>query len=118
MRHEKFLRVVCLTYDGRYSLEETTMTKRNITLKSILLVVLLIIIFISLDIAKARTLTLAGLNLKTAGVRSAVHLSRFDLLGKHEPALEAVKTNVALKDAVLRVDADRGLGTQQNLLDV
>lgn len=94
------------------------MTKRNITLKSILLVILLIIIFIGLDIARAQTLTLVGLNLKTTGVRSVVHLSRLGLLGKHEPVLEDVKNNVALKDVVLRVDVNGNLGAQQNLLHV
>jgi len=81
------------------------MTKRNIALKSILLVMLLIIICM-------------GLNLKTASVNSAAHLSGLDLLRKHEPVLEDVKNNVVLKDAALHVDADRELGAQQNLLDV
>jgi hypothetical protein len=93
------------------------MTKRNMTLKSSLLVMLLIIICIGLGIAKAQMMAVTALNLNTASVNSTVHLGGLDLLRKHEPLLEDVKNNVVLKDAALHVDADGKSGALQNLLD-
>ena len=92
------------------------MTKRNIALMSILLIILLIIIGINLAIAQAKQLEVSSLGVKTVSVTSASRLDRLGVLGNGGLVADS-KMMDALMDGVLNVNAEELLVTSSNLLN-
>ena len=90
------------------------MTKRNITLTSILLLVL-VIIGIILITAKPRALGVVSLGLRAAVVTPATYPSRLSVLGMRPLAGDAQAVN-DLEVGVLKVDALNLTGASLNLL--
>ena len=92
------------------------MTKRNIALMSILLIILLIIIGINLAIAQAKPLEVSSLGVKTVSVTSASRLDRLGVLRNGDLVADS-KMMDALMDGVLNVNAEELVVTSSNLLD-